>query len=274
MWTNTISSSVDAIRGPSEKADIKNHSGREQCESKLSALGFNVPSKSGKKDNDEAHEKDYANLCHAIRTAEATEEAASYALAQFMVSTFSIGIVIVATYWAYRAAHGTWKASEAAWAQVKHSDDATKAELRAYIGVVESKLGSSHVFDWRTITIKAKNFGSTPAHAVTFHGCCDIGAVPRKTDYDIPSEFIAKSFGTVAPGQEFTAIGCIDNIQLRSAMGDIGAGRQALYLFGSITYVDAFGFHRTTPIRSIYVWENGIDPNGIFTTVEGVPNAT
>jgi hypothetical protein len=82
---------------------------KEKCEAEIVSLGYGVTAKASKPENQEAQDKDFANLCQVIRTAIANVESARSAGSQAYAAWVSLVFVVVATFAAAAAAWFTQK---------------------------------------------------------------------------------------------------------------------------------------------------------------------
>ena len=149
---------------------------------------------------------------------------------------------------------------------VDGTDDASKRELRAYVGIVKGhvRFEESAAITF-TASLKIKNFGQTPAHSFTVRAGIDIAnefssEVERKAA-SVPGNntVFPKSGHTVMFSRDF-------GDTVKRPTGD----EPTIFVFGRISYVDAFGCARWTNFRFRAVLEHGSGGRcGLATCDEG-----
>jgi hypothetical protein len=177
------------------------------------------------------------------------------------ITTWAIILTLAAIVW---QAILTRKAVQVAQASVDASKDAAKRLLRAYLAVTcgtalhqerNMPLRPDLKFEARP---KVLNTGQTPAHKVKCFGNAAILTDP------LPKEAILASPGGNPP--EGT-IGAQQDITVQLPVGDFcddsevqsvkaGSNGKALYAWGVVTYLDAFGDEHSTRFCQRITWQN------------------
>jgi hypothetical protein len=138
-----------------------------------------------------------------------------------------------------RASRAATRAAAIASRQAEIAERGTETQLRAYVlvdgGAVRRREGDDTV-----VRITIKNYGPTPAFSAKAWVHSLVEAVPLGVDLPEPPEDLPMSNMVMGPGSSSTFThrhpGGID----AKALEDIDAGRAALYVYGAITYEDAF----------------------------------
>ena len=131
------------------------------------------------------------------------------------------------------------------WATLKLDRLSKQAELRAYLGIVDAGIIDRGEGD-KLFEVILRNTGSTPAkNVIARHGA---RALTSSGDFNDPPA--VKRIGTVMPGAApiFNVVHDSENWPetLRFSRSDRSIG---FYVFGRITYEDAFGHPRWTEYR-------------------------
>jgi hypothetical protein len=121
-----------------------------------------------------------------------------------------------------------------------------RRQLRAYVNVTK-------VTGWNdgrhTFTIEIKNYGQTPA----YHMRTDCAVV--LTDYPLVQELMLPANPTftgpciAAPGAESHIVIEVEPLFPDDELDRVLDGKKAIFIFGKITYIDAFNSHRWTLFR-------------------------
>mgnify|MGYP006909091071 CR=1 FL=1 len=158
----------------------------------------------------------------------------------------------------------TLQANKAARAAVKVTRDIGNHQLRAYLGVLDASItplrSGTHPLRAK-ITIK--NFGQTPAHNVTHLHAVNVRPFPNSEDFELVSSG-PQSRSVLEPGAvvESVLVGESLTIDEEDAVRD---GRMAIYAYGEIEFVDAFGAKRISKYRLMQGGDVGIR-NGLLST--------
>jgi hypothetical protein len=131
----------------------------------------------------------------------------------------------------------------------------SERELRAYVFPVEIKVENFKTQTPIVAFVKVENSGNTPAHKFTCYAKMVAGPLPQK-DFSRPEEAnLPASY--LGPGEVmwFTPHG--DRLLTAEESEAITQGTAAIYVFGEIRYVDAFGKRRHTTFRAIARGEHG-----------------
>jgi hypothetical protein len=127
-------------------------------------------------------------------------------------------------------------------------EDTAERQLRAYVLVFHVKVinDPEPEHPGQYVYIDVRNFGQTPAAAVSYW--IDMDAKERSLATVLKRIRLTKnkSVGVIAPGDTFTAR---VPIPLLSDGNEIFSGTHALYVFGQFRYTDAFNRERATNFR-------------------------
>ncbi len=131
---------------------------------------------------------------------------------------------------------------------LRHSERASERQLRAY--VVIRRICCDGILSADTsMSGKIKNCGQTPAYQLRVRTRIAVSGYPLSAP--LQSRLVSiNGPTTLGPGQSITigyALG-----HWASHLTDIRDGRSAIYFYGEITYVDAFGQDRVTKFRTHY----------------------
>jgi hypothetical protein len=136
-----------------------------------------------------------------------------------------------------------------------------RANVRAYLtvalgGVIPQNKETSFRYEVR-MTIQ--NVGNTPAYNVRSNAHADLLPSPLPDDFQLPA-FVAASSGvsTMGPHQNsfFTAV--VNRIYTDDEVHEMEFGpNKQLYVYGTITYEDAFGKSRETNFCQVIPWLKG-----------------
>jgi hypothetical protein len=155
----------------------------------------------------------------------------------------------------------TWRASADQIAQLRTSSE---RRLRAHV-YLENAYFKSDSPDWG-IRYKLKNFGQTPAHSVR------VAHVAKVVDWaeasrEILTPGIPLPMGSMAPSGDFFE----NNAHLEGAAtaDEIRSGVKAIYLVGTIKYVDVFQEARSTRFRYYIGGDMGCEGEEMFADDNG-----
>lgn len=195
----------------------------------------------------------YETLDYAARQANAAEEAVRSAYDQVRIAWWqtatTVGALIaaaIAAYWAAKAAHHTDRGANAAENALTITQLGELRQLRAYVHISSATLHhESHQFGLH-VAVKIANFGLTPAHSMQVERRAYVGDFPL-TEKLPPTEKDKGRFILPPNG---------DPVLLTFPSGEWvnqdqrwGTPGTALYVYGTIRYVDAFKKRRTTKFR-------------------------
>lgn len=194
--------------------------------------------------------KDDADLCEQQRMAQAAERTVYWAKWQFYVSVFGLGALFGTLWLSRRATKAAIDAAKAGQASVAVAQDTAQRELRAYLFARISKATPPIQEHGITrVTIEAHNFGQTPAYLFRHISAIHI-AEPAKAE-----PFPILDLGKMSRGNVLAPTASV--IVLKNELGPfnavemdlLGADKRIIYLYGAMTYVDAFGHDRWTYYR-------------------------
>jgi hypothetical protein len=160
-----------------------------------------------------------------------------------------------------------WKAMRAQLGQMesagKQTDqlietmrDTAMRELRAYVCMSEAMI------EFRQerapeVQVHIKNCGKTPAYDVEMWIGVALGQYPGPLTLPPPPEGFRKSKSLLAPGEKPHAIVFRHSVIPEDQMPIFGTSELTMFVYGEITYRDAFGKQRITRYRLMY---GGIEP--------------
>jgi hypothetical protein len=192
--------------------------------------------------NAENHREEERATFEAIRTADATQDAANMARRQAMIAAWTFGIVVVALGASLWAAYEASKAASAADATLDHARKSSEHELRAYIHAdtfesifPESLEATSTVF----VQIGWKQLGQTPAKrcASDSNGAFFTGEPPEDFDFPDRDGQAGEDFFDLGPGQNMYTAGQTFSF---AELMETGLTDKRLYIWGWIEYSDMF----------------------------------
>jgi hypothetical protein len=174
----------------------------------------------------------------AERSASISRAALTVAAAQLVGMVGQIFFLILTLRDSNRASRAATKAAAIASRQAEIAERGTETQLRAYVlvdgGAFRCREGEEPV-----VRITIKNYGPTPAFSARAWVHSRVEALPLTVTLPEPPEDLPMSNQVMGPGFSSTFThrhaGSLDG---RAA--DIEAGRAALYVYGAITYQDAF----------------------------------
>jgi hypothetical protein len=173
----------------------------------------------------------------------ATVGALAYTLITAVILIFSI-LSIQQT---RRATHAANRAATAATRQAEVSEDSEKRQLRAYVYAKPPPQGVQDVVAGRSVTavFAIRNSGQTPAYHVRMRGNAGVGPWPRPPgapwrEGPYGSEMVLSPETETSTGGRIASTGASDNLT-QTEIDSVRDGRtHRIYLFGTITYHDAF----------------------------------
>lgn len=152
-----------------------------------------------------------------------------------------LAITIFFTAWAALAAS---RAARAADAAVEITEDTARHQLRAYVYVE-----AAHVIDFNRpfeVRVKIKNFGQTPAYGLSQWVTTGFFKFPLRELPKIPPPPDNIPIHDLAPGDHIAATAAhprqFDNAEIES----MRVGENAFFVYGKITFMDAFDTPQTT----------------------------
>lgn len=151
------------------------------------------------------------------------------------------------------------KQTERIIAQMK---DAEVRDLRAYVGVSKTLLSFKNPLQPKGM-VEIKNFGKTPAYKVRHHMAITLGPHPLAIPFpNIPASPSASTFALYPDIKHTNSVNLKEPVPVGTPIGTIG---HTVYVFGEITYEDAFGNEWWTKYRFIFGGPGG----GMFYTDNG-----
>ena len=206
-----------------------------------------------------------------------------FTLTDALIALFTAVLTVVAGLQAYYtwgtmvatklAARAAFRGAVAGKRTVDQMKETAERELRAYVNY---GVGNVINFDGPhpLVQVVFKNFGQTPAYKLRRRVNFLVTAVPRSAPFpeiDADTQF----GGALGPGSHTVLGRALDDLQLPQTVKDeIKTGKRGLYVFGDVTYEDAFGKERLTTFRLLYGGGEMIHPAGNLATCEEGNEAT
>lgn len=224
---------------------------KDHCEARLRTLGYVKPSEEDQTKDAEAIKK-YHDTCQQIRSAEAAEDAAFYAIWQAVVGTFGLSFVVLATLFAGLAYRETKNQAKAAWHSAYLAEDTSKRQLRAYISVTPFFITAFSNRTRASIKYRITNHGTTPATIIS--NVARVEILP----YSLPANFTFPDLThpdpgrfVIHPNQFFESNRVASRAFTDSEIGEITDGRNSrIYIYGAIKYTDIYGTEHFTKFCS------------------------
>jgi hypothetical protein len=157
------------------------------------------------------------------------------------------------------------------WIQARRMRVTARQQLRAYVFVEETNLNNiytpppeevgggykptgaeiTHPHFGPAVILKIKNFGQTPAYDVIHIADIKFADFPLKSKLRIPASlFTTKT--ALAPGGASTKVRNLPAPLSEQEIASLKAGTGAIYVYGYITYRDAFRKRRKTRFKMMY----------------------
>ena len=131
------------------------------------------------------------------------------------------------------------KTTEAAHAAIQATDKNAERQLRAYVHISNAEVVTIGPASNQEVVLVIKNYGQTPSsHARTRAGA-GVQEWPLKTQLPDVPEDILEGIGPLPPGRPGTLSVPVPKLNDRE-MGELQAGRAAIFCYGEITYDDGF----------------------------------
>jgi hypothetical protein len=156
---------------------------------------------------------------------------------------------------------------------LKLSRDTAKRQLRAYLSVV---IGEAIYQEKRKAPLDALKFearplllntGQTPAHKISFKARAAIFPVPLPDEINLPETHdLIEGEGLLGPNQSANMFAVVDSYCEDCEVESIKDGSQGkgLYVWGLVTYKDAFGDSYHTRFCQHIYWTPGGQVRGIY----------
>jgi hypothetical protein len=172
------------------------------------------------------------------------------------VSAAATVVIALFTVTLWLSTYRLWKAGET------HSE----RELRAYIvAAVQADIVGFHSSKPK-IVLSFMNAGQTPAHNVRLWTSSAVAVFPLEKPPDPPSVGVtaADSLGVIGPQGTFHIENSPDAPITVGEREAVIEGRCALFVYGELFYVDAFGKERHTRFCHLYTGEPARQTNGVL----------
>ena len=186
---------------------------------------------------------------------------ASSAEAQLRATYFLLTVSIIGTFFVICTVIETRKAAEAAWRSVDIAQQGitdarvnTEKQLRAYVHVYSAII--SHKGNVQTVHLELHNFGQTPANKIMIWCNMAIGDLSWQGATTLPTKNVDKQeVGVMGPTAVYTMT--VENTVLVNAANELDERRKGFFVWGEISYKDAFGQPQTTGFRNMITGRSG-----------------
>ena len=143
----------------------------------------------------------------------------------------------------------------------------SERQLRAYVLNRRGVISNIIIGGIPEVEIEMQNWGQTPAYKVEHNARITFATFPQGK---LPPPPEALSQTTVAPGAIFYLIVKMTKPLDSAYITGLKRGSLAIYVNGTVKYIDAFAQKRWTNYRLIYGGARGIPPNdALFSDIDG-----
>jgi hypothetical protein len=223
-------------------ASHKNYRGRQQyesnkdaCSAKLRRLGYNEAS-------DGSEQKNSADMCAQLRSAEAADESAFFGRLQVVSGWINFLFVTAATIAAGLAAYFTKQTAEAGRHAIVETRRIGEAQTRAYLGI-EGLSGTVLVGKSVRFEISIKNFGHSPAMNVAVASNVVVRPIDWSRDSEHDGAIVGERTATAMhPGGQIVIIASIEPATTLTVdiFNGIKSGTACVFAIVQIFYEDVF----------------------------------
>lgn len=147
------------------------------------------------------------------------------------------------------AAQASVISAQAATAAVEQARLSTQKQLRAYIGLKEAKIKDVAAGKKPTLLLEFTNAGQTPAQKVLLWSNFKFDGDPETI---VRKPTTPSSSSTVFPNGVISRQMPMERALTVSEVAAIKAGAAAIYVYGELTYEDAFGQSRRTHFNMVH----------------------
>jgi hypothetical protein len=165
------------------------------------------------------------------------DSGAIVALATIVLSVFTGTL-----WWSTRR---LWKS---ATGQLHHLEQTTIHELRAYVLVSGARVDNVIDPSMREVRLTVRNFGKTPAKDVVVWMGTSIREFPLRGTFGRPPDTLRMGRDIIGPSRFTTSVVSVAGSTPQTEIA-LHSGTAAIFAFGEISYVDAFGIPRRTEFR-------------------------
>lgn len=180
--------------------------------------------------------RDDSDLCAQRRMAKSAEDQAGLS---------ELGLWLLGATLFFTAA-----AAIAAWRTVRTMQDTAKRELRAYLGIAQTKIETLKPGEAPRVSIEIKNFGHTPAYAVVTGLNMTVG-VWSANGLALAAQS-TRPLGVLNPQDTSLMSGATGDPLTERDIQDMRSGARYLFVAGIITYRDALNATQTTTFKLEY----------------------
>jgi hypothetical protein len=174
-----------------------------------------------------------------------------------VVGAFTI-VLAISTIGLWLATNKLW---DAARNQFTHSEETAKRQLRAYINMTNCHLEYLTSFSQRLEAyVVFTNSGQTPAYSVRNSGNFAISRTGEEVFNNLPAQ--RESSSTVGRDGSVNKKLIAPRLLTQADYSGLGNGSLTLWVYGRLTYKDAFGGDHFTNYRMLIGGDVGISPSG------------
>lgn len=194
-----------------------------------------------------ASDSDCQQLFANLRSAAASEASADAAEQQLWMNLFALLGLVATVAYARRAWIASRDSAEAANKALRHTEVTAERQLRAYIGLEGGHLKIFSDEGRLQAEIRFKNSGATPAYNTRLRGGMFIAKHPD-------GEFLFRDLADhIAPPTVISPGGSFEKTEsgktLAQRLADLKDNKEIIFVYGYITYDDAFGRPHFTNYR-------------------------
>jgi hypothetical protein len=170
------------------------------------------------------------------------------------------GVFVFVVITAVATATAAWYTRREAMSSV----DNGRRQLRAYVFPDQASLIWGGTAKPTVAEIVIKNSGQTPAYRLSTAATIGVRGYPLADDIPVPP--LPPNRTVVPPAGGYTLSAGMEKPLTSDQLKGIQKGNQAVYVFGSIVYADAFGECRMTQYRFYYVGAGADDGSHVDLT--------
>ena len=125
----------------------------------------------------------------------------------------------------------------------------TQRQLRVYVLIDKATVEDLEFGKRPRVKVIIKNFGQTPAYAVTHSWVIGIDKFPASNTLNADIKDDSAGISIVGPGGALTHYETLDEPLSRGHIADLKNDNYAFYVIGTVSYLDVFRHPQTTKYR-------------------------